>query len=185
MEERNSSIEVNLSEGKIVISGTEAFIEKNMQTIFSFVEQNKTQSRVQQVDDQSQIQLSEKGEVIVDEKEQEKSDKYIENGVYHIDSEDGTISILKTIPGNTKAEKMKNIAMIVLHIRKQKIEGKEIIPICEKHNCYDAANFSAVFKKEKTNIIRKGNGQKWTIELTQPGEIEAVELLEEMVNDKK
>ncbi len=185
MEEKFSSIEVNLSEGKIFISGTEAFIEKNMQTIFSFVQQNRIHSPIGKTDEYREIQQIEKKEQIITGKEQEKLDKYVINGVYHIDDEDGTISILKTVPGNTKAEKMKNIALIVLHIRKQKIEGREIIPICEKHNCYDASNFSSVFKKEKTNIIRKGNGQKWTLELTQPGEKEAIELLEEMVNGKK
>ena len=80
---------------------------------------------------------------------------------------------------------MKNIALIALYIRKGKVPGKEIIPICEKHACYDSANFSSTFKNEKTNIIRKGTGQAWTIELTQPGEAAALALLEEMANDKK
>jgi hypothetical protein len=112
-------------------------------------------------------------------------DKYIEEGVYHIDALDGSISILKKIPGNSKAEKTKNIALIVLHIKKEPIHASLIIPLCEKHNCYDQANFSSMFKNEKTNIVRKGSGKAWTIELTKPGKEAAIKLLEDMVNASK
>lgn len=192
MEEiKNASISINLNEGNILISGSEGFVEKNMESIFAFVERNnKYKSTLFQKqslpisDAQNKAPIGRNGF----EKEENnciETDKYIKSGVYHVDSEDGTISILKKIPGNSNAEKMKNIALIVLHIRKEKVVGKEIIPICEKHNCYDASNFSSVFKNEKTNIIRKGSGQKWTIELTQPGEDAAIQLLEEMANEKK
>ena len=39
MEEiKNASISINLSEGNINISGSEEFVEKNMETVFAFVE---------------------------------------------------------------------------------------------------------------------------------------------------
>ena len=190
MEEiKNATISINLTEGNIVISGSEEFVEKNMETVFSFVERaNKSvyaPKKVAQQKEDCRREMTISEEPITTEETTITVDKYIKAGVYHIDGEDGTISILKKIPGNSNAEKMKNIALIVLHIRKGKIAGKEIIPICEKHACYDSANFSATFKNEKTNIIRKGNGQAWTIELTQPGEVAALALLEEMANDKK
>lgn len=191
MEEiKNATVSINLTEGNIVISGSEEFVEKNMETIFSFVERvNKSVYDPKKVaqpkeDCRGETTISEEA-ITTEETTPITVDKYIKAGVYHIDGEDGTISILKKIPGNSNAEKMKNIALIVLYIRKEKIAGKEIIPICEKHVCYDASNFSSVFKNEKTNIVRKGSGQKWTIELTQPGEEAAIELLEEMANDKK
>jgi hypothetical protein len=34
-------------------------------------------------------------------------------------------------------------------------------------------------------MIRKGNGQSWTLELTQPGEEAAIELLEGLANAAK
>ena len=161
-----------------------------METIFSFVERaNKSvyaPKKVAQQKEDCRVETTISEEAITTEKTTPITvDKYIKAGVYHIDGEDGTISILKKIPGNSNAEKMKNIALIVLYIRKEKIAGKEIIPICEKHACYDSTNFSSTFKNEKTNIIRKGSGQAWTIELTQPGETAALALLEEMANDKK
>ena len=190
----NSSIPINLREGSIIISGPECFVEKNMQATFEFVE--KYFSSFPTIPLATPVSLPSSG-TSANEHSTESgtvdsktipvagNDKYISAGIYHIDSDDGTISILKKVPGNNKAEKAKNIALIVLYIRKGKIHGKEIIPICEKHNCYDSSKFSAIFKNEKTNIIRKGTGQSWTIELTQPGEAAAVALLEEMVNDTK
>ena len=43
MEEiKNATISINLIEGNIVISGSEDFVEKNMETVFSFVERANT-----------------------------------------------------------------------------------------------------------------------------------------------
>lgn len=191
MEEiKNATVSINLTEGNIVISGSEEFVEKNMETVFSFVEHTNKSAYVPKKDMRQKENCGEEtpiseNNLITEEITPAAEDKYIKAGVYHVDKEDGTISILKKIPGNSNSEKMKNIALIVLYIKKGKIEGKEITHLCEKHNCYDSSNFSSVFKKEKTNIIRKGSRQKWTIELTQPGEKAAIQLLEEMANDKK
>ena len=194
MENINSAISINLRDGNVTISGSEAFIEKNIQIAFDFVERNlhllsATSSEAKAVFRPDETHLNSSS--IVAETTDSNSpydvenEKYISAGVYHIDKEDGTISILKKIPGSSKSEKTKNIALIVLYIRKGKVPGKELIPICEKHACYDSTNFSSIFKNEKTNIIRKGTGQNWTIELTQPGRTAAIALLEEMANDTK
>ncbi len=184
MSENNACITVSLVDGSITITGSEDFIEKNKEDVFNFVERNIQNKNKHKMNKDEPIEISAddstKGAPNID-----VVDKYITNGVYHIDPDDKAISILKKVPGSNNAEKSKNIALIVLHIRKEKIMGKEIIPLCEKHNCYDASNFSSIFKNEKTNLIRKGTGQSWTIELTLPGEKAAIDLLEEMANDKK
>ena len=194
MENINSSISISLRDGNITISGSDTFVEKNMQAAFDFVESNLalfpttppatpvTHLSTDLPINGTTTDYSAAGQKSVSDAE---SDKYIEAGIYHIDPDDGTISILKKIPGNNKSEKTKNIALIVLYIKKGKVPGKDIIPICVKHACYDCSNFSSIFKNEKTNIIRKGTGQNWTIELTQPGETAAINLLEEMVKDTK
>lgn len=188
-ENKNVSISINLGDGSITISGSETFVEKNMNSVFDFVERNRQfvpQTTASEEDATKGDKFSTQSTLTTPPIENPKiGDKYIKAGVYHIGAEDGAISILKTVPGKNKAEKAKNIALIVLYIRKGKVDGKELIPICEKHACYDSGNFSSTFKNEKTNIIRKGSGQSWTLELTQPGESAALALLEEMANDKK
>lgn len=191
--DNHATVSINLHDGSIVISGSEDFIEKTMKVAFDFVEKNlsmpATPSVLTTLAATNQLEHNSKEDIVNLESNNTalvpSDDKYIKAGVYHIDADDGSISILKKVPGDNKAEKAKNIALIVLFIKKGKIQGKEIIPICEKHACYDSSNFSAVFKNEKTNIVRKGSGQSWTIELTQPGETAARALLEEMANDKK
>lgn len=188
LEATNANIEINLNEGNIKISGSEEFVEKNMSQVFDFVKNTYLSFNKSQIkqDDTSIKEASQEHFVQeIENHDKLSDDKYIKAGVYHIDADDNSISILKKLPGNNKAEKIKNIALIVLYIRKTKIQGKEIIPLCEKHACYDSTNFSSIFKNEKTNIIRKGSGQTWTIELTRPGEEAALALLEEMANDKK
>lgn len=189
--DKTAKISINLSEGSMIIAGSEDFVAKNTKLIFDFIEKSsKAQQGFTAVTTQSQVANAENSPVETQPRELDDSlppadDKYIKAGVYHIDSEDKTISILKNIPGNSKVEKTKNIALIVLFIRKTKISSKEIIPICEKHACYDSSNFAAVFKSEKVLMIKKGSGQSWTLELTKPGEEAAIKLLEEMGNDKK
>lgn len=191
--DNHATVSINLHDGSIVISGSEDFIEKTMKVAFDFVEKNlsmpATPSVLTTLAATNQLEHNSKEDIVNLESNNTalvpSDDKYIKAGVYHIDADDGSISILKKVPGDNKAEKTKSIALIVLFIKKGKIQGKEIIPICEKHACYDSSNFSAVFKNEKTNIVRTGSGQSWTIELTQPGETAARALLEEMANDKK
>ncbi len=184
---KNASISINLGEGNILISGSEEFVEKNMEKVFSFIERTKGTNFTKKAETapSKDEYIPTEFNYTQPESLNSNTDKYIKAGVYHIDADDGNISILKKIPGNSKAEKMKNIAMIVLYIRKEKIQGKEIVPICEKHSCYDAPHFASTFESEKTNLIKRGNGKAWTLELTQPGEEAVIALLEEMANDKK
>lgn len=183
----NANITVNLKEGSFSISGSELFVEKNKEIVFKFIENNKDTNIKK-----TSIGINTPSVLPIQKEETKQNNnpnpnindikKYIESGIYHIDDNDGKISILQKIPGSNKAEKIKNIALLVLYAKNENINGKELIPQCEKHSCYDSKNFATIFKKEKTNFIRKGNGSSWTLELTQPGKKAVVELLEEMVN---
>jgi hypothetical protein len=189
MSEQEANITVNLLENSFSISGSEAFVEKNGEKLIDFLEKYMNIKELVSTptpNSHPNTQLDSVQKLSQNEKQiKDNVDIYIKAGVYHIDAEDGTISILKKVPGNNKAERARNIALIVLYIKKERISNKLLIPICEKHTCYDKSNFSAWFKNEKTNMIRKGNGQSWTLELTQPGEEAAIELLEGLANAAK
>ena len=185
--ESNANICINLKDGSISISGSEEFVSKNMETVFDFVMENLNLSNKAFPKTSEAVEINTLNESKSDSsaEESEEKDKYIVAGIYHVDAESGAISILKKIPGNSKAEKMKNIALIALHVKQGKIEGRDLVPLFEKHACYDSSNCTKIFKSELTNMIYKPNGKKWTVELTQPGQEAAVALLEGMLNDKK
>lgn len=111
-------------------------------------------------------------------------DKYIRLGVFSINNENEVI-FHKRIPGNTKADKTKNVALITLYAKNEKILGSEIKNACEKQKCLDSKNFAAIFKRDIENFIIGGTGQKWTLDLSIPGRENAEKLLESMINDAK
>ena len=192
MEEiKNASISINLSEGNINISGSEEFVEKNMEIVFSFVERANNIKK-NKIKESSQAFSEPAQKVEANDKAQNDSriatdkDKYKKLGIYSVDAEDGTISIHRKIPGRKNAEKMKNVALIVLFEKGEPIEGTTLKALCEKQGCWDSGNASAIFERDIVNFIKKKKSkQKWTLELTIDGENTAIELLEGMINDKK
>ena len=166
----------------------EEFVEKNMETVFSFVERgntnvytpNKTvlpKDNIKKEDDFIKTDINEQ----VSDK-----DKYKKLGIYSVDAEDGTISIHRKIPGSNNAEKMKNVALIVLYEKGEPVQGSTLKALCEKQGCWDKNNSAAIFEREiKLFIKKKISAQKWTIALTIDGEQAAIELMEGMANDKK
>ncbi|MGN1305061.1 MAG: hypothetical protein ACI4YB_08505 [Oscillospiraceae bacterium] len=185
---KNSSIAINLNEGNIVISGSEEFVEKNMETVFSFVERIKGKFFTSKTPSTLLEKTNEKNtddEPIIPVQNSAK-EKYKRLGIYSVDEEDNAISIHRKIPGKTNAEKMKNVAFIVLYEKQEAIESSMIKTLCQKQGCWDPKNFASIFERDIVNFIKKKKSkQKWTLELTIDGEAAAVELLEAMANDKK
>lgn len=176
------NIQINLKEGSFSITGSEEFIERNKKELEDFMINNFNLGQ-SILNENHTINSETDSDNSISQKISE--DKYIQKGIYAIDSEDGTINILKRIPGKTNAEKTKNIALIVLYAKgeNEKIQGSEIRGLCEKQKCYDPKNFAAIFKRDISNFIMKGKGQSWTLELSIPGRDNALELLESMCND--
>lgn len=169
-------ISVNLKERSFTISGTEEFVERNKQELKEIIMKNIEQEETEMVNKNEN-----KKEYLTKEQ-----DKYINNGIYAIDNEDGTVTILKKVPGKNNSEKTKNIALIVLFAKGEdtRIQGSEIRKLCEKQKCYDAKNFASTFKRDMSNFIMKGKGQSWTLELSIPGRDNAKELLESLCNNE-
>ena len=187
---KNVSISINLSEGSIIISGSENFVEKNMETVFSFVKQMPTSMAMPKTLPQPKKVLTEEDSngdgQGKDMQSSAEKDKYKRLGIYSVDSDDGTISIHRKIPGKNNAEKMKNVALIVLYEKGEAIEGGTLKQLCEKQGCWDGNNSSAIFEREYTLFIKKKiSDRRWTIALTIDGEQAAKDLLEGMLNDKK
>lgn len=177
----NYNITVNYSEGSFSITGSEEFIEKTKNEINEML--LKVYVKKQKIE-----------EVIAASKEEnsnnitiasKSNEKYINKGIFNIDTDDGEITILKKVPGKNNAEKTKNVALIVLYAKgeNERIKGSEIKGLCEKQKCYDQKNFAAIFKRDMSNFVMKGKGQSWTLQLSVPGKESAIELLESMCSD--
>ena len=191
MEEKNVSIGINLSDGSVNISGSEAFVEKNLECILNFVSQargilpEKAKTILPLIEQEAIQQLPSEMAPEVKINNDDK-DQYKRRGIYSVDAEDGTIAIHRKIPGNSNAEKMKNIALIVLYEKGGAIEGGALKSLCEKQGCWDRNNSAAIFEREyKLFIKKKISAQKWTIALTIDGEMVAKALLEDMASDNK
>ncbi len=132
--DNHATVSINLHDGSIVISGSEDFIEKTMKVAFDFVEKNlslpATPSVLTTLAATNQSEHNSKEDIVNLESNNTalvpSDDKYIKAGVYHIDADDGSISILKKVPGDNKAEKTKNIALIVLFIKKEKFKERKL-----------------------------------------------------------
>lgn len=172
-------IQINLSEASFTIKGAEDFVSKYLPEIQAFLTSNlnavQAIKTVQAHVDPVTI-VSNADAVIGNPK-----NKYIDAGIYYVDTEDNSIHILKNVPGKTKATKSRNIALIALYAKNDKISNMDIIDLCIKHACYDAPNFSSAFKSKDGIFIRKGDGRNWTLELTIPGKAAAEKILDEML----
>jgi len=187
--QNDTLISINLKEGTFTVSGSETFVESNKQYCCDFMENNKEYilklNSAITTKNQQIISIPEKEEVSTQQNMaliRNTDDKYIKAGIYRLD-ESGNITITKKVPGNNKAEKTRNIALIVLHAKGGKIQGKDIQHLCKKQSCYDSNNFSLIFRNDLNNFVREGTGQTWTLELTNNGEKESTTLLDSMLND--
>ena len=179
----NSKIFINLKDGIFSISGSEVFIEKNIEHIKDYIKNNYNSfcnTEMIKVSDNT-IKLSD--ELLVNN-DSDKKQKYINAGLFHIDKEKNEIKILKRVPGKSKAEKAKNIAMMLLYIKNTEMSSSEIIPYCVEQACFDQKNFAATFKKLDGYFIKNGKGQGWSLALTIPGREKAEELMDNIINAK-
>lgn len=182
MEDKNCKIEVNVIEGAFSVSGSEFFVDKICKDLLSFFKEKKDNVFERRTLSNNEVDNREQH---VDEKEYvDELKKYIDGGLVSIDEDDHKIRIhAAKIPGGSKAEKCRNIALIYGFAKSNTFSNKEIIELCEYYDCYDSGNFSSYFKKDQRLFIIKGEGQGWEIKLNVNGKQKAISLMDEMLND--
>lgn len=167
------SISANLSEKSFSVSGSEEFINKYVDFFL-----DKFTLTVEDRDYKDINNVSHKNGM-------NDGNKYIQAGIYSID-DDGEVNIHKKVPGKDKAEKTRNIALIVLYAKNEKIVGSQLKNLCEKQSCYDNTNFAKTFERDIENFIKKKvSAKQWTIDLTVNGKYSAEKLLDEMLDSQQ
>lgn len=170
-------VSVSLREGKIEISGSEAFVKEQL-------------DRFQELIDGKLSLLPLTGLPADDPTPQQKAVQGIpapagENPYPNVIAlEDDGVKILKAIPGSKKAEKMVNAALLYLVGLGLKGESTatcaDIRELCKHHSCLDSPNFAKAMKGAKQYLILSGSGKKQTAKLTHPGQTKANELAAEL-----
>ena len=98
--------------------------------------------------------------------------------------DNGQIQINCSVPGNTTAARMKNVALLVaLASDGQGVTSREILKECEHQGCSDSGNFASYMKKELSLFQTSGSGKSRTYRLTIQGKKAANELLEKLLQD--
>lgn len=178
MEEKDySEIYINLKEKTFSIKGNANFVKDSFESIKEIVVSLKNVPEIDEKE-QNEKQVIESNEIA----NENCIDKYIKAGIYSID--ENKVIFHKKITGKTNSEKMKNIALIAIYAKNDKVQSSELKELCERQACYDANNFAAIFKRDIENFIVKGKAQSqsWEIDLTIGGREKAEEILESMMN---
>lgn len=181
-EAQKSNITLNLKDGSFSVTGSEDFVSKQTAEFYTLIQNIKPNFNENHISNNARVELQEGQQVL----NAPVANKYLQAGVYSIDTETGSVRIHKRIPGSGKAAKMKNVAMVILYAKSnQPITSDEVRVVCEKQACLDKPNFSTVFSKDMEYFIKKGKGSNWTLELSIPGLEAAEKLLEEMLSETK
>lgn len=182
MEEKDySEIYINLKEKTFNIKGNANFVKDSFESIRDIVISLKNAPELTEKEQNERATMEESNEIA----DENCIDKYIKAGIYSID--ENKVIFHKRITGKTNAEKMKNIALIAIYAKKDKVQSGELKELCERQACYDANNFAAIFKRDIENFIVKGKSQSqsWEVDLTIGGKEKAEEILEGMMNQNE
>lgn len=180
MEEKDySEIYINLKDKTFSLKGNSKFVKESFESIKEIIVSLKDHTETNEQDE------NEVEKRILEDKEPTKEDykdKYIKAGIYSLD--ENKVIFHKKITGKANSEKMKNVALIAIYAKNEKIQSSELKELCERQSCYDANNFASIFKRDIENFIVKGKSQSqsWEIDLTVGGREKAKEILESMMN---
>ena len=109
---------------------------------------------------------------------QEDSSKGVVESVYDKDDlenffsieEVGVVSINMPVPGNNKAERIKDLILLIGYAKKNEwVPFAAIIEECKRQGCWDSKNFATYVKQLDSNVMISGKGKNKSVRLTAVG----------------
>lgn len=174
MNEATAKIRISISEGLIEIEGAESFVSSQTAILHPFIESIFKSRGLGS--DQGRPGGLPTDPPAPEGPEQNGSTKYQNI----IEESDGTIHILKAVPGSNNAQKMVNVAMLLAlgysSIGTTSITSNTIRSACKTQACLDASNFASTIKEQNNLFIITGSGRSWNLKLTLPGKQQAEQL---------
>lgn len=171
MNEGLAKIKFSITDGLVEIEGSEAFVGQQLTKLEPLITKI-LQSNTTHASNPPAIQQKPKDS----QTDAEGLDQY--QNVFAL--ADGKVQILKDLPGNGKAQKTVNAALLLAYANTLQgintIAYEAVRSLCSAHACLDSNNFSKTMKAEKEYFIITGNGGAQSISLTVPGKRKALEV---------
>jgi hypothetical protein len=180
-----------LTKDGIEISGSEEFVESQLQTFKELIE--KSFEKI--LDGYSMPNAlpsptSKTGIVPVSEEAE-----FVEVDQSHLDYEDvftisgDTVRIIADIPGKSQAKRMINAVLLYLWVRQRQGQETatfaEIREFCKLQGEFDGPNFSKHVESQKKYFLVSSDSKNKTVRLIRPGIKEAERLLKELSSSIK
>lgn len=182
----HASVNINLQEGHIAVSGSEMFVERILSAYMSKLETYlqvcpKKEMEIKQTNSTAQGSVSfEKTVQALDTQIDKNFSEYVKHGIYHC--KDGKmILILSHLQGKTNSDKIRELALLMAYVDSEcKIQVEELKKMAKQYACMDKKNFATILKKNTQLFIVSGKGKSKQLELTNPGIEEAKKLLDSL-----
>jgi hypothetical protein len=172
-------IRISLLDGEIEIWGSEEFVSNQIDELVEPIYQKLIDSPVKEIGEGRA-----KGQNQYKPKSNDLANDF--SSLFHV-FDDGTVQILKKLPGSSKKERLLNLIRLYLLAKSQVgdpvVPFKELRPECERHNVYDSSNFASYLKSEG-DILVKGSSKAYTAELSVPGQEAAKTLAKELISEE-
>ena len=182
MENTAAKIRVSLREGLLEIEGSEEFVSKQIENLKDVITKLPLphQSPTAPVTPPVIPETGNRGAGADTPKSTEDAAKY--DSVISVAG--GIVKVLKDIPGNSKAEKTVNAALLYLFgknlLSQEQAPFSEIRQVCKEHACLDGANFAGAIKNQKEWFIVTGGRKSEVAQLTKPGRKQAQSVIDSL-----
>jgi hypothetical protein len=170
-------VSLSVNEGKLEVEGSEAFVDKQLERLNDVMNALLAKAPKQSPKKSTSDNTADPGNLVG------PAESY--PNLFAV--ADDRIQILKTVPGDSTAEKTINLVLLYLLaselLSKQTASFEDLRAVCEAHGSLDKANFSSTIKEQKGYFLCAGSGKKQTASLTVPGRQRANAMARELNNN--
>lgn len=173
IEKNNSEIEIKFENASVRACGSEEYIDKTMEQFFTnYLPKLSTAYSTDSSNANCAVAI--------------KGEKREIDDLFSLNEDSGKISIHGKVPGASKSERMRNVALISAYCAGTDafLASSAIKDVCIEQACLDQKNFAASIKKDKSLFVVDGRGADWSIKLTVFGKEKARGILEEMLDEQ-
>lgn len=187
VEEENvkATVSFNLADQFFSATGSEAFVERTMQEALATlkaVAQNGAALNEKPGDTPLELNVGD----LPDEPEMtevEGLDKYIRAGIFSYNSEEERYEISKLVPGETKAQRMTNIGLLLCYVNGGAVTSDDIKEQALRQGTYDKNQMTQRFAEDTRQFLKaKGAvNDDWSVSLTVQDKRNVQVLLDQML----